>query len=131
LFSWFNLLLFRKIFILTLTDSGDRAQIVTPEWDDGNVPLFHALRVNVQLGSHPSGTVPPHCTHPLAQWRLRIDPRRVVVAFGSPIYEHLRALGFNDEVNFGLTHTSEPAKANMRAYVWDRMKDWLLTGAIE
>jgi hypothetical protein len=35
------------------------------------------------------------------------------------------------EVNFGLTHTPDRAKANMRAYMWDRMKDWLLTGAIE
>jgi hypothetical protein len=115
LFSWFNLLLFRKIFILTLTDSGDRAEIVTPKWDDGNVPLFHALRVNVQLGSHPRGTVPPHCTRPLTPWRLRIHPRRVVVAFGSPIYERLRALRFNNvlEVNFGLTHTPDRTKASL------------------
>jgi len=35
------------------------------------------------------------------------------------------------EVNFGLTHTPDRAKSNMRAYMWDRMKDWLLTGAIE
>src|SRR6266849_7553945 len=32
------------------------------------------------------------------------------------------------EVNFGLAHT---AKANMRAYMWDGMKDWLLSGAIK
>jgi hypothetical protein len=55
------------------------------------------------------------------------------MAFGSPIYEGLRALGFNNvfEVNFGLTHTPDRAKANMRAHLWDRMKDWLLTGAVE
>src|SRR6202158_4712144 len=55
------------------------------------------------------------------------------MAFGSPIYAHLRALVFNNvfEVNFGLTHTPDRAKANMRAYMWGRMKDWLLTGAIE
>jgi hypothetical protein len=55
------------------------------------------------------------------------------MAFGSPIYERLRALGFNNvfEVNFGLTHTPDRTKANMRAYMWDRMKDWLLTGTIE
>src|SRR6202047_2714463 len=55
------------------------------------------------------------------------------MAFGSPIYERLRALGFNNvfEVNFGLTHTPDRAKANMRAYMWDGMKDWLLSGAIE
>ena len=34
-------------------------------------------------------------------------------------------------MNFGLTHTPDRAKANMRAYMWDRTKDWLLTGAIE
>ena len=55
------------------------------------------------------------------------------MAFGSPIYERLRALGFNNvfEVNFGLTHTPDRTKANMRAYMWDQMKDWLLNGAIE
>ena len=66
-------------------------------------------------------------------------PGRVVaamfldMAFGSPIYERLRALGFNNvfEVNFGLTHTPDRAKANMRAYIWGEMKDWLLTGAVE
>ena len=34
------------------------------------------------------------------------------------------------EVNFGLTHTPDRAKANMRAYMWDQMKDWLLKGAM-
>ena len=66
-------------------------------------------------------------------------PGRVVaamfldMAFGSPIYERLRALGFHNvfEVNFGLTHTPDHTKANMRAYMWGEMKDWLLTGAIE
>jgi hypothetical protein len=55
------------------------------------------------------------------------------MAFGSPIYERLRALGFNNvfEVNFGLTHTPDRTKANMRAYIWAQMKDWLLKGAIE
>jgi hypothetical protein len=54
-------------------------------------------------------------------------------SFGSPIYERLRALGFNNvfETNFGLVHTPDRTKANMRAYMWDKMKDWLLNGAIE
>jgi hypothetical protein len=44
-----------------------------------------------------------------------------------------RALGFNNvfETNFGLVHTPDRTKANMRAYMWDQMKDWLLHGAIE
>jgi hypothetical protein len=55
------------------------------------------------------------------------------MAFGSPIYERLRALGFNNvfETNFGLVHTPDRTKANMRAYMWDKLKDWLLHGAIE
>jgi hypothetical protein len=55
------------------------------------------------------------------------------MAFGSPIYERLRALGFHNvfETNFGLVHTPDRTKANMRAYMWDKMKDWLLHGAIE
>jgi hypothetical protein len=55
------------------------------------------------------------------------------MAFGSPIYERLRALGFNNvfETNFGLVHTPDRTKANMRADMWDKMKDWLLHGAIE
>lgn len=28
-------------------------------------------------------------------------------------------------------HTPDRTKASMRAYIWDRMKDWLLHGAIE
>ena len=48
------------------------------------------------------------------------------MAFGSPIYERLRALGFNNvfETNFGLVQTPDRTKANMRAYMWDQMKDW-------
>jgi hypothetical protein len=55
------------------------------------------------------------------------------MAFGSPIYERLRYLGFNNvfEVNSGLTHTPDRTKANMRAFMWSQMKDWLLEGAIE
>ena len=55
------------------------------------------------------------------------------MAFGSPIYERLGALGHRNvfEVNFGLTNTPDRTKANMRAYMWDQMKDWLMKGAIE
>jgi hypothetical protein len=55
------------------------------------------------------------------------------IAFGSPIHERLRALGFNNmfETNFELVHTPDRTKANMRACMWDQMKDWLLHGAIQ
>jgi hypothetical protein len=62
-----------------------------------------------------------------------VAARFIDMAFGSPIYERLRALGHSNvfETNFGQTHTSDRTKANMRAYMWDGMKDWLLVGAIE
>jgi hypothetical protein len=45
----------------------------------------------------------------------------------------LCALGFRNvhEVNFGQTSTPDRSKANMRAYMWAQMKDWLLKGGIE
>jgi len=54
------------------------------------------------------------------------------MAFGSPIYERPRALGFNNvyEVNFGLTHIPDRASRPTCERIWDRMKDWLLSGAI-
>jgi hypothetical protein len=47
------------------------------------------------------------------------------MTFSSPIYERLRALGFSNvfEVNFGLTHTPDRAKA----YMWDRMREDLFS----
>jgi len=53
-------------------------------------------------------------------------------AFGSPIVERLHALGYRDrvhEVNFG-GESPNQHQANMRAYMWNAMKDWLLKGAI-
>jgi len=52
-------------------------------------------------------------------------------AFGSPIVERLRVLGHKNviEVNFGGA-SPDPHVLNMRAVMWSRLKDWLLTGAI-
>jgi hypothetical protein len=63
----------------------------------------------------------------------KVSAMFIDMAFGSPIYERLRALGFNNvfETNFGLVHTPDRTKANMRAHMWDKMKDWLLHGAIQ
>jgi hypothetical protein len=40
----------------------------------------------------------------------------------------LRALRFDNvfETNFGLMHTLDRIKADMRTFMWDKMKDWLL-----
>ena len=52
-------------------------------------------------------------------------------AFGAAIYERLKSLGFNNvfEVNFG-GKSPDIHQFNWRAYMWARMKDWLLTAAI-
>lgn len=52
-------------------------------------------------------------------------------AFGSPIVERLKALGYDKvhEINFG-GESPDRHQANQRAYQWNRMKDWLVTGAI-
>jgi len=56
------------------------------------------------------------------------------MVFSSPIYERLRALGHSNvfEVNFGLTHTPDRAKANMWDRMWEQMAgstgilDWVI-----
>jgi hypothetical protein len=53
-------------------------------------------------------------------------------AFGSPYVERLRGMGFGSrvmEVNFG-GPSPDRHQANMRAYMWNRAKEWLATGAI-
>jgi hypothetical protein len=52
-------------------------------------------------------------------------------AFGSPIYERLRSLGFKNvhEVSFG-AKAPDPHDLNWRAYMWRRLKEWLRNGAI-
>lgn len=54
-------------------------------------------------------------------------------AFGSVILERLRNLGYTNvfEVNFGATQTPDPTKCfNMRAYMWDQMREFLHLGSI-
>jgi hypothetical protein len=52
-------------------------------------------------------------------------------AFGSPIVERLKVLGFENvmEVNFG-GRSADIHRSNMRAHMWAEMKDWLQHGAI-
>jgi hypothetical protein len=52
-------------------------------------------------------------------------------AFGSPIVERLKGLGFSNvyEVNFGGASPDFHC-ANMRAYMWKKTKDWLSLGCI-
>jgi hypothetical protein len=52
-------------------------------------------------------------------------------AFGAPIVERLHTLGFDQvhEVSFGAP-SPDRHQLNMRAYMWNRMKDWLLRGGI-
>ena len=52
-------------------------------------------------------------------------------AYGAPYVERLRAMGFRNvqEVNFG-ANSPDRHQANMRAYMWNKMRDWLEHGAI-
>lgn len=52
-------------------------------------------------------------------------------AFGAAIVERLKTLGFDNvhEVNFG-GPSPDVHQLNWRAFMWARMKDWLLRGAI-
>src|SRR5215471_9451207 len=52
-------------------------------------------------------------------------------AFGAAVVERLRVLGYQQvyEINFG-GESPDTHQENQRAYQWNRMKDWLLTGAI-
>lgn len=52
-------------------------------------------------------------------------------AFGAPIVERLHVLGYNNvhEISFGGS-SPDFHQANLRAYMWNHMKDWLLKGAI-
>ena len=53
-------------------------------------------------------------------------------AFGAPYVERLQAMGFKNvqEVRFG-AQAIDKHFANQRAYMWSRMKEWLLNGSID
>jgi hypothetical protein len=53
-------------------------------------------------------------------------------AFGAPYAVRLQGMGFKNvvEVRFG-GDSPDRHQANMRAYMWNRMKEWLGTGAID
>src|SRR5215471_15165690 len=61
----------------------------------------------------------------------RIAMMFVDSAFGSPYVERLRAMGFTNvqEVNFG-SPSPDRHQANMRAFMWNKLRDWLQKGAI-
>jgi hypothetical protein len=54
-------------------------------------------------------------------------------AFGAPIVERLHTLGYDNvvEVNFGETRTPDNHFLNMRAYMYNELKEWLAKGAID
>jgi len=55
----------------------------------------------------------------------------VDAAFGGPVVNRLQQLGFENvcEINFG-SQSPDPHQANMRAFMWQKLKDWLILGAI-
>jgi hypothetical protein len=73
------------------------------------------------------------CAELLADQRpeRKIAAMFVDSAFGSPIVERLRSMGFDNvhEVTFG-GPSPDVHQANWRAYMWFRLKEWLLRGMI-
>lgn len=69
----------------------------------------------------------------LADQRLgrKVAHMFVDAAFGGPVVNRLHQLGFKNvtEINFG-SRSPDPHQANMRAFIWQKLKDWLLHGAI-
>lgn len=63
---------------------------------------------------------------------LKVSAMFVDSAFGAAIVERLHTLGFDNvhEVNFGGA-SADIHQLNMRAYMWNQVKDWLLKGAID
>lgn len=62
----------------------------------------------------------------------RVDMMFVDSAFGAPIVERLHVLGYKNvvEVNFG-GKSPDFHQANLRAYMWNSLKDWLKRGCID
>ena len=52
-------------------------------------------------------------------------------AYGAPYVERLKSMGFANvqEVNFG-ANSPDRHQANMRAYMWNKLRDWLPHGSI-
>lgn len=63
---------------------------------------------------------------------LKLAMMFVDSAFGSPIVERLKTMGFKNvvEVNFG-GFSPNRHQANMRAYMWNAMKEWLPKGQVD
>jgi hypothetical protein len=55
----------------------------------------------------------------------------VDAGFGGPVVNRLHQLGFKNvsEINFG-SQSPDPHQAKMRAFMWQKLKDWLIHGAI-
>jgi hypothetical protein len=53
-------------------------------------------------------------------------------SIGGPIADRLRQLGYDNviDVQFG-GESPDPKLANMRAYMWSKLRDWLPRGAID
>lgn len=54
-------------------------------------------------------------------------------AYGAPYVERLHSMGYKNvmEVNFGGDSPEPKRSANMRAYMYTKAKEWLMTGAVD
>lgn len=72
------------------------------------------------------------CSEVLADRKQHVTMMFIDSAFGAPIAERLKTMGFMNvtEVNFG-AKAPDSHMLNMRAHMWSRLKDWLATGSID
>ena len=129
-----------------LEEAGDEPLVAGVDLSDGgaawNVVRF---RRGLDARSVPPIRMPGEATRGdrsvllarLAELLAETDPdRRITMmfvdsAFGAPYVERLKAMGYRNvqEIRFGGT-SPDRHFANHRAYMWTRMKDWLLSGCI-
>lgn len=91
---------------------------------------FPPVRIPGEKGRD-RGALVGKCSEILKDPKLNVAAMFVDSAFGSPIVERLKMLGFKNvhEVNFG-GDSPDIHQANYRAYMYSKAKDWLLHGSI-
>lgn len=99
---------------------------------DGNPPECPPIRIPGEKDPDRSQRV-GICAEILSDRRpgKQVAALFVDAAFGAPIVERLKMLGFTNvyEVSFG-SQSPDAYALNMRAYMWKKAKDWLLLGSL-
>jgi len=100
--------------------------------DARNIP---AIRIPGEAVRNDRGVLLAKLADVLSQNHLgygKVEAMFIDSAFGAPYVERLQRMGFKNvhEVRFGGT-SPDARQKNLRAYMWNRMKEWLSSGAID